>query len=615
MALPIFASDALSSCAYATEEILLALLIAGTAYFIYSLPVAAAISVLLVIVTISYRQTVLAYPTGGGAYVVARDNLGTLPATFAGAGLLIGYILTVAVSIAAGMAAIDSAFPVLRPYRVELCILAIVLISVGNLRGVRESGLLFALPSYFFIGSMMILLAVGAYRLSSGLGPAQIVENEAHEGGLALPLVLLLVRAFASGCAALTGVEAISNGVQVFRAPEGKNAATTMVWMSAILMVLFLGITYEVNAFRAAGSNIVPIHSGEQGGETIVSQLARTVLGNGPFYLMVQVATATILILAANTSYAGFPRLGAILAKDWLLPRQLAIVGDRLVYNNGIVLLSVLSIVLIVLFGGDTHSLIPLYASGVFLSFTISQAGMVRHWQALRTSGWRRSAFISGLGSVTTGIVFVVIAVQKFTQGAWMVIVLIPALVWLFYKIRGHYTWLRGQLSMDGYVVPPVRHNKVVILAPNVHRGVIPALQFGMSISDDVQALYVEMDPEATPGIRDQWEQWGMGVPLVVLESPYRSLVEPVLTYINYMDALRPDDHVVVVIPEFVTPRLWAKLLHNHAGLLLKLALLFRRNVVVANVRYWVEDNRPSASEPHPRPVAPALARRRGKHE
>lgn len=590
MALPIFASDALSSCAYATEEILLALLLVSVAFFAYSLPVAIAIATLLIIVTISYRQTVLAYPTGGGAYIVARENLGTLPATLAAAGLLIGYVLTVAVSVAAGMAAVDSAFPILHPWRVHLCCLAILLLTLGNLRGVRESGLLFALPSYLFIVIMVGMLGIGAYRLGAGLGPREMVAHVAQEGGLQIPVAIILMRAFASGCAALTGVEAISNGVQAFRPPEGRNAAVTMVWMSAILAVLFIGITCEVHAFRAAGSQIVPVHAGAHGGETVVSQLARTIVGKGQFYYIVQAATALILILAANTSYAGFPRLGAILAHDGFLPRQLAIVGDRLVYNNGILFLSALSVLLIVLFRGDTHALIPLYASGVFLSFTISQAGMVRRWLRLRSPGWHRSAAINGLGTVTTGIVFLVIGAQKFREGAWMVLVMIPALVWIFNKIHTHYTELRAELSLDGQPVPKPRHNKVVLLAPGVHRGVIPALQFAQSISNDVQALYVEIDPEETARVRAAWEQWGDDVPLVVLESPYRSLIEPVLKYIEHMDQLRPDDHIVVIIPEFVTRKLWEKLLHNHAGLILKLALLWRRNVVVANVRYWMDE-------------------------
>jgi len=585
MALPIFASDNLSSSAYATEEILFALLLAGTLYFAYAFHVAAAIALLLLIVTISYRQIVLAYPTGGGAYIVARENLGIFPATIAGAALLIDYILTVAVSMAAGIAAVDSAFPALRPWRVELCILGVAVVALANLRGVRESGLLFAIPSYMFIFSMLGMLAVGGYRILTGMGPAeQFAQGVVHEGGHTFTIFLLL-RAFASGCAALTGVEAISNGVQAFRPPEGKNAAVTMAWMSAILATMFLGITYEVNAFRAGGAEIVPLH----GGETVVSQLARAAVGGGFWYMLVQVATATILILAANTAFAGFPRLCAILAQDGFLPRQLKNVGDRLVYSNGIVLLAVVSAVLITLFRGSTHLLIPLYAVGVFLSFTLSQSGMVRRWYRLRGSGWRRSAFVNGLGAVTTGLVLLIIAVEKFTHGAWMVIVLIPALIWLFYKIHAHYTHLRAVLSLDDAELPAQRHNKVVVLAPGVHRGIIPALQFARSISDDVQALHVELDPEETPHVRKEWERWGLGIPLVILESPYRSLVEPVLTYIGELDKLRPDDHIVVIVPEFVTPSPWQKLLHNHAGLLLKYHLLFQRNVIVSNVRYWID--------------------------
>jgi hypothetical protein len=373
-----------------------------------------------------------------------------------------------------------------------------------------------------------------------------------------------------------------------------------MLWMSALLGIFFVGITYEVYAFRAAGSSIVPFH----GGETVVSQLARTIFGSGGFYYAVQATTAMILILAANTSFADFPRLGAILARDRFLPRQLANVGDRLVYNNGIIALALLSSLLILVFRGSTHLLIPLYAVGVFLSFTLSQGGMVKHWYALKTPGWRYGAFVNGLGAVVTAVVLVVIAMEKFTHGAWMVIVLIPLLVWLFYEIRSHYIQLRAALSLKNGPIPPARHNKVVVLAPGINRGVIPALQFARSISDDVQALYVEIEPEETPRIVEEWERWGLRVPLVIRESPYRSLIQPVLRYIQEIDELRRDDHIVVVIPEFVTPRWWEKLLHNQSGLLLKFYLLFVPNVVVVNVRYWVNSVDPVSDEFSETPVA-----------
>jgi amino acid transporter len=592
LALPVFASDNLSSSAYATEEILFALLLAGTIYFSYAVHIAAAITLLLVIVTISYRQTVMAYPTGGGAYIVARENLGSRPATVAAAALLIDYVLTVSVSVAAGIAAIDSAFVVLRPWRVTLCVVAIVAMTLANLRGVRESGWFAAVPSYSFVFAMLIMLAVGAYRIASGMPPVEAVRHAAQEGGHPLT-VFLLLKAFASGCAALTGVEAISNGVQAFRPPEGRNAAITMIWMSAFLGTFFLGITYEVQAFRALGSSIVPIH----GGETVVSQLARSVFGSSGFYYVMQATTAMILILAANTAFAGFPRLSAILAQDRFLPRQLANVGDRLVYNNGIIALAVLSALLCVIFQGSTHLLIPLYAVGVFLSFTLSQSGMVRRWYSLKTPGWQYSAFVNGLGAVATGIVLVVIAVEKFTHGAWMVVVLIPALVWMFHRIYTHYRQLGAELSLQDYCVPPPLHNKVVVLVPGVNRGVIPALQFAQSISDDVQAVHVEIDPEKTSRVREEWRQWGLGIPLVVLESPYRSLVGPVLDHVRRLDELRPDDHIVVVIPEFVTPKWWEKALHNQSGLLLKFYLLFVPNVVVVNIRYWINGSRSPRGE------------------
>lgn len=577
LALPVFASDALSSSAYATEEILLALMLASAAAFHYALPISIGIALLLAIVATSYRQTVLAYPTGGGAYIVSKENLGVLPATVAAAALLVDYVLTVSVSVAAGVAAITSAYEPLRPWAVQLGVLFVALIAVANLRGVRESGALFAVPTYLFIGSMIALIATAAWKLWSGT-PVSPPHYAPENGGHALTAFLLL-RAFASGCVALTGVEAISNGVQAFRAPEGRNAAITMAWMAGILITLFLAITFLARSFH-----LVPVH----GGETIISQLGRTVFGSGPLYLMVQAATAAILVLAANTSFAGFPSLSAILARDRFLPRQFANIGDRLVFNNGILILAVLSAGLLVLFKGNVHKLIPLYAVGVFLSFTLSQTGMVQHWRKLASvrRDWYRPAIVNGIGALATAIVLIVIAGSKFTHGAWMVVVLIPCMVAASYRIHSHYARVAAALSMDQYQPPPVLRNTVLVLINTVHRGIMPAVHYAKSIGDDVRGVYCEIHPEKTAEVQRKWNQWIPDIPLTILQSPYRSLTKPILDYIDEVQAERQDDIVTVLLPEFDPANPLARLLHNQSGLRLKWRLLSKTGVVVTNIRY-----------------------------
>lgn len=577
IALPVFASDALSSAAYATEEILLALLLASTLAFHYSMGIAIAIVALLVLVSLSYRQTCLAYPNGGGAFIVAKDNLGPLSGTVAGASLLIDYVLTVSVSTAAGVAAITSAAPRLHDYAVLLSVLFVGLVTLANLRGVRESGALFAIPSYGFILSMFALIAVAAWKMGMHLDlhtPRHAAAPAGHEPVSAL----LILRAFASGCAALTGIEAISNGVQAFRPPEGKNASITLLWLSALLAFIFLGITYFTNAFH-----LVPAAEGK---ETIVSQLAYVVFGKGFFYALVQAATAAILVLAANTSFAGFPRLSAILAKDRYLPRQFASIGDRLVYNNGILVLAALSCILLVVFKASVHALIPLYAIGVFLSFTLSQTGMVVRWWRRRERGWVGPAMINGVGAIVTAVVLVVVSVTKFSHGAWVVLLIIPALVLVFHRIHRHYESMAGALSMEHYEPPPPLRNTVLVLVNDVHRGIMPALHYARSIGDDVRGVYCEIHPEKTPQVERRWEKWVPDIPLVVLPSPFRTLTTPVLDYIDEVQAEREDDIVTVLLPEFDTPSFWGKVLHNQSGLRLKLALLSKPGVVVTNIRY-----------------------------
>jgi len=642
-ALAVFSSDALSSVAYATEEILLVLAAAvpvvGVAALWYSLPIGLAIVALLVIVSISYRQTIHAYPSGGGAYIVSRENLGELPGLTAGAALLIDYVLTVAVSVAAGVAAITSAYEPLLPYRVWLCLAAVLLIALANLRGVKEAGNIFAVPTYLFVFSFLVMIVVGLVRYY-WLGGAEMAHQ--HQPRIAIGsevqgiTLFLLLRAFASGCTALTGVEAISNGIPAFKPPESRNAATTLAWMAAILITLFSGITVLAYLYR-----IGPVHE-----ETVVSQLARSIFGDTHFaffYYVVQAATAAILILAANTSFADFPRLASILAKDRYLPRQFASRGDRLVFSNGIIVLALLAMLLLIIFGGDTHALIPLYAVGVFLSFTLSQSGMVRHWLKERdlsraaiqahmahhealaeithsperrerlgvepaaadsrsaawagmteVSGWRKSIVINATGAVVTAVVLAVFVITKFTHGAWVVIALMPLLVLLFKGVRSHYDYVARQLSLEkvdpAEVLAPINHT-VIVPVSGVHCGVITALRYARSIAPGhVTAVYVNLDDEATAKVREKWDKWGGGVPLVVLDSPYRSIIGPLMRYIHRQEVKRDDDLLTIVLPEFVPARWWHHLLHNQTSLMIKGALLFTKNKIVTSVPHHLSD-------------------------
>ena len=575
--LAVFASDALSSVAYATEEILLVLILAGTAALSYSLPIGIAIAVLVAIVTTSYRQTILAYPQGGGAYIVAKDNLGTVPGLVAGAALLIDYVLTVSVSVAAGIAAVTSAVPALFPYRVGLCVLAVVGVGVANLRGVRESGRLFALPTYLFIVSLLGLIVYGALGAVFDLVPEAPYEE--HRAGLEGIGLFLLLRAFASGCAALTGVEAVSNGIQAFKPPEAHNARAVMTWLGAILIVLFVGITYLAYDF-----GIRPTEH-----ETVVSQLARHVFGSGALYYEIQAVTMLILLLAANTSYADFPRLASLLARDRFVARQFANQGDRGVFSNGIIVLSALAVTLLVVFGGDTNALIPLYAVGVFVSFTLSQSGMVVRWLRSRAAGWRWRVWVNGMGAATTALVMLTIAVTKFAHGAWIVVLLIPTLVAVFVLVHRHYEDVARQLSLNGAAPPadtPIS-NTVLVLVGDLHRGVLGALKYARSISPSAKAVYVEVDTERTRRLEEKWGAWGLGTPLIVLSSPYRSLLRPFLDYVDHLLAASGEEHyVTIILPEFVPARWWQHLLHNQTALLIKGAMLFRRRVIVADVPY-----------------------------
>jgi amino acid transporter len=598
--LAVFASDALSSTAYASQEILMVLAMAGTGAFGYAFPISVAIVILLVIVTLSYQQTIHAYPGGGGAYIVARDNLGELPAQTAGAALLTDYILTVAVSVSSGVAQIASAYPELVPYRVPIAVSMVLLIMLINLRGVRESGFAFAIPTYFFLIMMFFTVGSGMFQLFAGtLGS---VENppSLEIGQIAGAITpFLILRAFSSGTAALTGVEAISNGVTAFKEPRSRNAAITLLWMSAILGVLFLGITFLAGQVHAIPSEA----------ETVISQFSRTVLGGRSLlYLATITATTVILIMAANTSFAGFPRLSALLAIDGFLPRQLTYRGSRLVYSRGIVALALLASLLIILFQASVTALIPLYAIGVFLSFTLSQAGMARRWRKIGVlkpgeevhergsvlrfeRGWNFKMLINGFGAICTLIVMFVFIGTKFLDGGWIVILLVPILVYIFSSIHRHYRGVANCLSLDNYGPPPrIARCRVILPISSVHRGSLAALRYARTLSNDITAVHVSTDPDESEKVSQRWEKWGEGIRLVILESPYRLLLEPLLAYIEEVESHnQPDEILTIVVPQFVPRQRWYNLLHTQTAFLLRLALLFKPGIVITDVPYQVE--------------------------
>jgi amino acid transporter len=577
--LAVLSSDALSSVAYATEEILRVLILVGAAALGYASPIAFVIATILAVVVFSYRQTIHAYPSGGGAYLVSKDNLGEMPALIAAASLLIDYVLTVAVSIAAGVAAITSAFPQWHVNRVEMTLVFVLLLMLGNLRGIRESGRIFSVPTYFFILTTLALIAIGTWHAIAGTIHPIVTGQPVAPANEPLTWFLLLT-AFANGCTAMTGVEAVSNGVPAFKPPEPKNAAATMLMMAVLSITMFLGITLLAQAYHVLPS--------EQ--ETVISQLARGVFGDRGFaYYAIQAATMLILVLAANTAYADFPRLASILARDRYVPRQFMNQGDRLAFSNGIVGLSIFAAILLVIFRGDTHALIPLYMIGVFVSFTLSQAGMVVHWWRLRGPGWKSSAAINGIGALVTGIVLLIVAATKAHEGAWIIMLLIPLNVIFFRTTRRHYDGVAAQLTLRGWNSRGPRKNTVLVPISGIQRAVVEAVDYAKSLSPDVRAVYVNIDPVATVQLKKQWNEYGGGVPLIVLESPYRSLMEPLLEYIEHVYAEHPDDYVTIVLPEFVPARWWHHLFHNQRALLIKGALLFKRNTVVTSVPFHLK--------------------------
>ncbi|NTU83333.1 MAG: APC family permease [Chloroflexales bacterium] len=588
-ALAVFSSDALSSVAYATEAILAVLILGGSAALGLSLGIGIGIGVLLVVVAFSYRQTIRAYPKGGGGYIVARENLGDLPGLIAAGALLIDYVLTVAVSISAGVAAITSlggtwGFSEIKNYAVEIGLFFIALVTVANLRGVKESGVIFAVPTYAFITSILVMIAYALVR-DAMVGPTPVVHPIAPEIPVAGETIglWLVMRAFAAGCTALTGIEAISDGVPAFKTPESKNASATLSWMVGLLVTMFLGITYLAHLHGAVPNEFTH--------ETVVSQIARTVFGTGPIYFIIQAATALILVLAANTAYADFPRLASFLSRDRFLPRQFSSRGDRLVFSNGILALGFFSALLVVVFQANEIAMLPLYAIGVFISFTLSQSGMVKRHLTVKEEGWRRGALINGIGATLTAVVLVVLSVTKFTHGAWVVMVLIPLLVILFQVIHRHYIGVAEQLSLTTAAKPiPVRRLTAICLVSGIHKGVLPALELAKSLApDNVTAVYVNLDPEHIERVKTRWAEWGCEVPLVVLESPYRSLITPLMNYIDEIEGRYRDGHVMVILPEFIPLRWWEHLLHNQTGLILRTALMFRKGKTVISVPYKLE--------------------------
>jgi amino acid transporter len=599
--LAVFASDALSSTAYATEEILIILALAGlgSSTLGLSIPISIAITILLVIVTISYRQTIYAYPNGGGAYIVARDNLGELPAQIAAAALLTDYILTVAVSISSGVAQITSGFPDLYAYRVEIAIGVIGFMTVVNLRGVKESGRFFAVPTYFFLGSMFLTLGIGFIRYVLGDLSTVVDVDVVHNSTQALTLFLVL-RAFSSGSAALTGIEAISNGIMAFKEPRSHNAAVTLIWMSSLLIILFLGITFMAHQIHALPSET----------ETVISQIGRTVYGeNSPLYVMVLAGTALILLMAANTSYADFPRLAALAASDGFLPRQLTYRGSRLVFSWGITGLAVFASVLVIVANASTTALIPLYAIGVFLSFTLSQSGMVIHLRRIgrikpgeevqgretimrHDPRWRIKMVVSGFGAFCTGVVMIVFAVTKFTTGAWFVLLLIPTLVFIFFRIHYHYRDVARALSLEGVPVDvEKRPVQTVILIDDVHAETVRLVNFAKSLDHPWHAVHIGVNPDKVEIVKAKWQKRIGEGELVIIPSPFRLLAAPLRQYIEELQEKSPGSFIHIIMGHLAMDTYWEQALHQNSAVMFNLALSRMKNVVVTSVPYQVHRN------------------------
>ncbi len=607
-ALAIFSSDAISSSAYATDEILKVLILASVAALTWSIQIAAAVAVLLAIVAFSYRQVCRAYPGGGGAYVVVRKKLGPGAGLIAAAALMIDYVMTVAVSTASAISNLGSAFPSLNDYGVELAVLSVVLVATANLRGIRESGNIFALPTYLFMGSALLAIGIGVFNTIMGnVHQLAAPEHALTSSGEALT-ILLLGRAFASGSVALTGVEAIADGVPSFKPPEPKNAANTLVAMATVLGVLFIGLT-----FVGIQYGVVP--TDDRFGPTVLGQVGGAVFGEGSLmFFVLQMSAGMILFLAANTSFNAFPRLAAILARDGYIPRQFAFRGDRLAFSWGIVVLAVLAVLMLVAFRADTHALIPLYSVGVFICFTLAQTAMVLHWRAEREPGWAWRGSVNGFGAVLTGVVFVVVASEKFTDGAWMVLLLIPILIAMMLFISHQYSSASRQLEMGpGTPMPRAhRHNRAVVPISGVDRSVVQAINVALTITKDIRAVYISDDPATSDRVRERWARLAPEVPLVLVESPYRALVAPLVAYLDVLDRSWPTDLekpvTFVLIPEYVARRWWERMLYNQAAKQLRATLLGRPHTVVINVPYRRDEARAAAAAAEIEPAGTLLA-------
>ncbi|HEX7019866.1 MAG TPA: APC family permease [Gemmatimonadaceae bacterium] len=614
-ALAVLSSDAISSVAYATDQFLFVVGGAlGFAALSYVVPISAVIVGLIALIGLSYRQTIFAYPNGGGSYTVAKENLGTRAGLVAAAALLTDYILTVAVSISGGVAAITSAYPKLHVHTVGLCMLSIVVLTVVNLRGVRESGAAFSVPTYVFIVMMLALLGTGIYQALAGHGavvssaplkvdPVSVRQHAAFSPVTGFALLYLLLRGFAEGCAAATGTEAISNGVQAFKQPAPRNAAATLTWMVTILAAFFLGTSYLAHHY-----GVMPTAA-----QTVLSQLGHRMFGSSVAYYLLQYSTFAILVLAANTAFADFPRLAGILAHDSYMPRQFSARGDRLAFSNGIITLGGVAMLLVMLFRGDTTRLVPLYAMGVFVCFTLSQGGMVVHWRQAKGDGWRWRAALNGIGAVATGLVAVVQVVTKFTEGGWIIVVIIPVIIAALVKIHRHYAEFSEEIRFEGQSPILPLHHTVVVPVNSITKAVSGALVYATTISDEVVAVYAETDKRNTKDLEQRWEEWDIGVPLVILPSPYRSVIRPIVDYVESLRMVSPGELVTVVVPEIVPKKWWEHFLHNKTALYIRTAFMFKPNVVVVAVPYllghayrlrdWMEYDHELAPEEETRAV------------
>ena len=607
IALAVFSSDAISSVAYATGEIVLVLSIAGSAFLGLTWPIALAIATLLVIVAISYRQTIRAYPSGGGSYIVARENLGDAAGLIAGASLLVDYVLTVAVSVAAGTAAITSAFPSLLVWTVPIALFFVAVLAVGNLRGVKESGAVFSVPTYAFISLIAVTVIYGIFIvLTKGSAAIKVPSSHVEIAGLGTLSLFLFLRAFASGCTAMTGVEAIANGVQAFKEPVSRNAAKTLTWMAGILLFLFLGISWI-----AVTAGVRDIEH-----ETVISQISRQLFGTGLLYYAISFATMGILVVAANTSYADFPRLSSFMATDDFLPHQLKDKGYRLVHSNGILILTAAAALLIVVFNGQTSALIPLYALGVFMSFTLSQAGMVRHWFKNHTDPrWKISAVVNTVGAITTGVVFCVITIAKVTEGAWIVIVLVPIMVMYFLWVRRRYEMVRKELAISSEELGDLNwqaynklHNRVVVLVKEIDRRLIRALQYARTLrADTTEAIFVDVSGEEGESVCEEWNRAGFGIKLTIIPSPYREVIAPVLDYVRHVPRPTKDYIVTVILPEYASTNAADAMLHDQTSFWIKQQLFGEQGVIVTDVPYHpsFDAERPSLGPTGPATGAP----------